>query len=257
MHSTAARVLVLAAHDRAGSGLDADRQALVGLNVDARFIVTARTRLDAACLPEIGARGAGSWIPEARRELPVAVFKFGLLPTREDVMGAAYLVREARARTNAPVWAVVDPMLSARGARSLDREAALEYLRTLVPANVVLTLDLAELAQLADADVELLERDPAARVESARRLLALGAAAVIARDARSTEDSPRDLLVSPGMRDVWVEHPRIVGEKLRGSSSRYATRVAGRLALEGGLGWAARDASALVFGRPPVVARAS
>jgi len=246
----APRLLVVSGHDPSGAGVDADRQALAGLPVDARFVVTAWTKQDAGGLHEIGARGAGSWIPEARRELPVAALKFGLLPGREHVRAAAELVQEAREGASGTCWLVVDPVLaSSSGGRFLDALAAREYLSSLVPANVVLTPNLDELAELTGTDPEILVQDPPARIQPARSLLEQGALAVIVKAGHGTEDPARDLVLVAGEPEIWVEHPRIAGGKVRGSGCRFATRVAANLALGAGLVRATRDASEHVLGR--------
>ena len=255
---TAPQLLVVAGHDPSGAGLEADRQALAGINMGVRFVVTANTLQDEHGLRELGARGAGTWIPEARKELPVCAIKFGLLPGRADLQAAAYLVREARARAKMGVkfWAVVDPVLScSNGGRFLDRSDAQEYLRSLVPAQVVLTPNLDELAELASADLEKLVRDPAARVAAARMLLDLGAAAVIVKGGHGAEDPARDFVLEPGKREFWIQHPRIQGGKIRGSGCRFATRLAARLVQGDTLLRAAKDASEHVYGRLQLAAR--
>lgn len=251
-----ARLLVVAGHDPSGAGVDADREALAGLAVDARFVVTAWTEQDARGLRKLGARGSGSWLPEARRELPVAALKFGLLPGREDVQAAAELVREARLRwleSGSPpraFRAVVDPVLaSSSGGRFLDAEGAREYLRSLLPAGVVLTPNLAELAELAGADLALLSREPAARVEAGRMLLGHGALAVVVKGGHGEEDPARDLVLEGGGGATWLEHARVRGGKVRGSGCRFATRLAARLALGWSLVEAVRDASEHVLER--------
>jgi hydroxymethylpyrimidine/phosphomethylpyrimidine kinase len=248
MRDRVPRLLVVSGHDPSGAGVDADRQALEGLGIEARFVVTAWTRQDARGLHEVGARGPGSWVPEARRDLPVAALKFGLLPGREDLQAAAELLLEARA--GGALWAVVDPVLaSSSGGRFLDTSTAQEYLRSLVLAGVVLTPNLAELAELAGADRERLIRDPEARSTAARSLLDQGAVAVIVKAGHGAEDPARDLVLEAGKREIWVEHPRIPGGKVRGSGCRFATRVAAHLALGSGLVEAARDAAEHVCGQ--------
>jgi len=245
----APRLLVVAGHDPSGAGIDADREALAGLLVDARFVVSAWTEQDSGGLRALGARGAASWLPEARRELPVAALKFGLLPGAEDVRAAAELVHEARERAEPGFCAVVDPVLaSSSGGRFLDAEATREYLRSLAPADVVLTPNLAELAELAGLELERLAREPAARVVAARMLLEHGAAAVVVKAGHGAEDPARDLVLARADYPVWLEHARIPGGKVRGSGCRFASRVAAHIALGQSLVEAVREASEHVLG---------
>jgi len=248
--SAAPRLLVVAGHDPSGAGIDADRQALAGLPVDGHFVVSAWTKQDARGLQQLGARATGDWLAEARRELPVAALKFGLLPGGEHVRAAAELVHEARERAGGLCWVVVDPVLgSSSGGRFLDDAAAREYVLALTPAGVVLTPNLDELAELSATDRERLVRDPSARTAAARALLERGASAVIVKAGHGTEDPARDLVLEAGRSEVWLEHPRIPGGKVRGSGCRFATRVAANLALGTGLVRAARDAGEHVCGR--------
>jgi hydroxymethylpyrimidine/phosphomethylpyrimidine kinase len=247
------RLLVVAGHDPSGAGIDADRAALADLSVGARFVVSAWTEQDGGGLRSLGARGVEAWLPEARRELPVAALKFGLLPGREDVRAAAALVREARTareRAGCQLWAVVDPVLaSSSGGRFLDREAAREYLDSLLPAGVVLTPNLDELAELADVDRNLLARDLSAREQCARKLLDLGAAAIVVKGGHGEENPACDLVLSGPGPAIRLEHARIAGGKVRGSGCRFASRLAARLTLGSSLAQAVSEASEHVLGR--------
>jgi len=262
----APRLLVVAGHDPGGAGVDADRDALADLPVDARFVVSAWTEQDDAGVHALGARGSRSWLAEARRELPVAALKFGLLPGAADIRAAAGLVREARAahqageaarEANAALgvpsctfWVVADPVLaSSSGGRFLDRESAREYLRELLPTGVVLTPNLDELAELAGAGRELVGRDLAAREAAARTLLELGAAAIVVKGGHGEEDPALDLVLERSGAPRWLEHARIHGGKVRGSGCRFASRLAAWLALGASLEKAAREASEHVLGR--------
>ena len=174
----------------------------------------------------------------------------GLLPGLEDLQAAAHLVREARARATRTLWVVADPVIaSSSGTRFLDARAAQGYVRSLAPAGVVLTPNLAELAELTSSDLESLVRNPAARVTAARILIEAGAAGVVVKGGHGAEDPARDLVLDAGKKEVWLAHPRIPGGKVRGSGCRFATRMAANLALGTGLLRAARDASEHVYGR--------
>jgi hydroxymethylpyrimidine/phosphomethylpyrimidine kinase len=250
MLKSGTRLLIVAGHDPSGAGIDADLAALAELDVEARFAVTAWTEQDEGGLRRLGARGAGSWLSEARRELPVAALKFGLLPGGEHVRAAADLVHEARSRASgAGLWAVVDPVLaSSSGSRFLDAEGAREYLNSMLPAGVVLTPNLDELAELAGAERGRLGRDLAARAEAAQTLLDLGAAAIVVKGGHGQEDPACDLVLTREGGAEWIEHERVRGGKVRGSGCRFATGLAARLALGAALPEAVREASDHVLG---------
>jgi len=244
------RLLVVAGNDPGGAGIAADREALADLGVEARFVVSAWTEQDASGVRSLGARGAQVWLPEARRELPAAVLKFGLLPGREDVRAAALLVREARERAGGVFWAVVDPVLaSSSGGRFLSREAAREYLDSLLPAGVVLTPNLDELAELASVDRSLLARDLGAREQCARKLFDRGAAAIVVKGGHGEEDPACDLVLTGAGPALRLEHARIAGGEVRGSGCRFASRLAACLALGASLTEAVSAAAEHVLGR--------
>lgn len=251
MNAQPGRVLVVAGHDPSGAGVEADRAALADLELEPRIVVTAWTEQTSSALLALGARSVAEWRAEARAELDPALraLKFGLLPGRAHVRAAAELVAEARIGMPRELFAVVDPVLSSssRG-RFLDDEGAAEYVRTLLPAGVVLTPNLDELAELAGAEREALGVDLDARLAAARELLERGARALVVKGGHGAEDPVRDLVLEPGSPALWLAHPRVAGGKLRGSGCRFATRLAGRLAQGWSLARGAEEASEYVSG---------
>jgi hydroxymethylpyrimidine/phosphomethylpyrimidine kinase len=168
--------------------------------------------------------------------------KFGLLPGAEHMRAAVALVSNLR-REIPKLPVVVDPVItSSSGTRFLDR-AALDALRNeVIAVHIVLTPNLAEAAELASMPLAKLVHEPESRIEAARKLLALGAAAVIVKAGHGTEDPARDLIAARGEPIRWVEHARIRGGKIRGSGCRFATRLAAHLALGRTLEAGAREA---------------
>jgi len=270
--SRIARILIVGGHDSSGgAGIDADHASLRDLPIEPLVVATAFTIQDERGVHSIGAREPREWMRNARelvkstlnvelrgqraenteiigeldRELgdaSVHAVKFGLLPGAEHVRAAVGLVSELRSASNElPI--VVDPVItSSSGTRFLDR-AALDALREeLIAARIVLTPNLAEAAELASMPVAKLVHEPESRIEAARKLLALGAAAVIVKAGHGTESPARDLIAARGEPIRWVEHARIRGGKIRGSGCRFATRLAAHLALGRTLEASAREA---------------
>jgi hydroxymethylpyrimidine/phosphomethylpyrimidine kinase len=267
-----ARILIVGGHDSSGgAGIDADHVSVRDLPIEPIVVATAFTIQDERGVQSIGAREPSEWMRTARelvksmlnverrgqraesseitdkhdRELgdasPHAV-KFGLLPGAEHVRAAVGLIGELRSVNNElPI--VVDPVItSSSGTRFLDR-AALDVLRNeLIAAHIVLTPNLAEAAELASMPLAKLVHEPESRIEAARKLLALGAAAVIVKAGHGEEDPARDLIAARGEPIRWVEHARIRGGKIRGSGCRFATRLAAHLALGRTLEAGAREA---------------
>lgn len=235
-------LLVVAGHDPSGAGIDADRDAARELPFEFAGVITADTQQDASGVRSIGARAPRRWLLEAFTHVlrDVRAVKFGLLPGAEHVRAACDLVRALRERHGAELPVVVDPVLAASsGGRFLDADGVRALKRELLPLRVVLTPNLDELAELTGRDGRELVRALEPRLAAARDLLALGAAAVIAKGGHGAEDPVRDLVARADGRFQWHLHPRVKGGKIRGSGCRYASRLAARL----GQGWTLETAA--------------
>lgn len=245
------RLLVVAGHDPSGAGIDADRAALEGLDLDVAAVVTARTDQDEHGVRSIGAREPATWLAEARAELARGVngLKFGLLPGVEHVRSAVRLALELAERSpSAPV--VVDPVLAASsGGRFLDADAVEAIRGELCGAGVVLTPNLAEAAEIARLSLARLVRSPAARGEAMCLLLGFGLRAVVLKGGHGSEDPVQDAWADQEGRSGTVEHSRVLGGSLRGSGCRFATRLAAELVLGKDLPGAVAAASSFVRSR--------
>ena len=260
--NTAPQVLVVAGHDpTGGAGVDADRAAIEQFGGRASCVVTAHTQQDGQRVFAVEPRPAPEWLSEARRVLreelvpgsraeatgegssPRLALKSGLLSTAQDVRALGLLIDTWRAAGGE--WVVVDPVLSASGGEPFLDELGVAALRSeLVAAGVVLTPNLPEAARLTNEPLHELAARPERRVEAARRLLLLGARAVLLKGGHGGEDPVRDLLLEPGCAPVWIEHARVPGRGLHGSGCRYASAVAAQLAAGTSLADAANAAGA-------------
>src|SRR5437867_924315 len=90
---------------------------------------------------------------------------------------------------------------------------------------------LAEALAIAREPIAAVTPGLPARLEAARILLALGAAAVVIKGGHGEEDPVRDLVARPGGRHAWIERARVRGGGIRGSGCRFASRLAALLAL--------------------------
>jgi len=250
------RILVVAGRDPSGAGLDADRDAMSDLAIEAHYVATAETDQDDAGVRSIGARAADAWLAEARdaARSRIDALKFGLLPGTDAIESAARLVVELRRAGH--VHVVVDPVIAASSGTRFLAPDDVEVLRgTLLGLGVIVTPNLPEAAELARVPVRELETNPAARVEVARLLTGLGATAVVLKGGHGREDPVRDLVLESGRAPVWFEHRRTPAGKLRGSGCRFATRLAAELALGQPLTAAARSAGEFVAARIAGIAR--
>jgi hydroxymethylpyrimidine/phosphomethylpyrimidine kinase len=228
------RLLIVAGHDPSGAGIDADLEATAGLEIEAVPIVTARTDQDEGAVHSVGARDENEWSREASEAARggVAAVKFGLLPGAAHVREARALLRRLRERGRAEIRVVVDPVIRASSGGSFLDARAIELLRSeLIADGVVLTPNLSEAAELACTPLRELETSFAARLEAARILLALGAVGVVIKGGHGREDPVRDLVARADGVYCWIERRRVPGGGIRGSGCRFATRLAGGLAL--------------------------
>lgn len=251
-----ARVLIVAGHDSSGgAGVDADRASLRRLPIEAVCVVTAYTDQDDRSVRALGARPVAEWsaevhaaLAEPESELEFGALKFGLLPGAEHVRAAAEIVRTVRAKYGPRFPVIVDPVLGASsGARFLDCEATIALRRELASAGVILTPNLPEALELAglsalDGGRTQGNDSLALRVRAARILIASGADAVIVKGGHGAEDPVQDLVLSRDGVPHWLRHRRELGGKVRGSGCRFASRLAGELALGRDLESAARAA---------------
>jgi hydroxymethylpyrimidine/phosphomethylpyrimidine kinase len=243
------RLLIVAGHDPSGAGIDADLSALRGLDVEPLPVVTARTDQDERSVRSIGARDPREWRSEALESARdgVDAVKFGLLPGAEHVRAARELLRELRKLAGADLPAVVDPVIRASsGGRFLDADAVEALRGELAAEAVVLTPNLSEAAELSCEPLEALEASFSARIEAARILLALGAAAVVIKGGHGREDPVRDLVARADGACAWLERPRLRGGGIRGSGCRFATHLAAGLALGRPIEEAAEEAGKFV-----------
>ncbi len=227
-----------------GAGLDADREAAQALGVQLLAVPTCHTVQDAQAVHALEEVPPRQWGEEARALLEgAAALKLGLLPGAAHLEKAARLVREL-----APAPAVLDPVIAASSGRVFLDSDALDVLRdTLLAAGPIVTPNLPEAALLAGIDESELAQ-PAARVAAARCLVEVGAAAVVVKGGHGGEDPLRDLLLVAGGAPHWIERPRQAGS-LRGTGCRFATALAGCLALGQGPEEATKRAGELVAAR--------
>lgn len=246
---------MVAGHDPSGgAGVDADREALAAAGAIACALVATATEQDERRVRSFAARPKRLVARELREALArgaPAALKTGLLVDAGHVRLVAALARRLGAQ-GVPV--VVDPVLvSSSGTRFVDGPTRAAFVGTLLAAPVVVTPNLPEAAELLGLAPEALVGDMAGDLElrfgAARRMLALGARAVVLKGGHGREDPVRDLVLEADAEPVWCEHPRVAGGTLHGSGCRFASFLAGRLAAGDSLVPAVRAAGRYVAER--------
>lgn len=169
-------VLVIGGLDpTGGAGVAADVRTLEHFHVGSAVVVTALTVQDGRSVTRVR-RVPASLMREQLRcvleALPVAAIKCGMLPSATAVEVVAGFVAEHE------IPLVVDPVLRSSGGQPLASRSALSAIRAkLLPLAAVATPNLAEASLLVGMDIP----DVDAMAVAARRILALGARAVVVK----------------------------------------------------------------------------
>lgn len=169
-------VLVFAASDpSSGAGMQADLLTLASMGCHPLSVLTALTVQDTTGIEEVMAFDA-EWVADQARcileDVPVAVFKLGVLGSVEAIAAIAEIVSDYP-----EVPLILDPVLSSGRGDELASEDMIAALRELIiPQTTLITPNTLELLRLAqDEDHgEDGEEDAAGLEECASRLLELG-----------------------------------------------------------------------------------
>lgn len=238
-------VLAVGGVDPSGAGLDADREAATAAGVRLAEVATCHTDQTDEAVRAVGPVDPDRWrfdaLAAASIENPGAL-KFGLLPGRAH-LDAARAVTDQFAFEAPGMPVVVDPVIASSSGHVFVPDDDLDALRDLIARGTIVTPNLPELAALTGVDLELLTRDPGARLPAADRLRRAGARAVVVKAGHGTEDPAQDLVLTATDGAHWLPHPRLPGVSLRGSGCRFATALAAHLALAQSLPEAAGAAS--------------
>jgi hydroxymethylpyrimidine/phosphomethylpyrimidine kinase len=232
-------VLIFAASDpTGGAGMQADLLTLASLGCHPLSVVTALTVQDTAGVEAVLAIDAG-WVADQARalleDIPVAVFKFGMLGSVDAIIAIAEIVNDY---PDIPL--VFDPVLaSGRGDQLADEEMVDAMVGLLLPRTTVLTPNSLEARRLAQDDES--EADSPSLSECARRLVNAGAKYVLITGTH--ENSPQVVNTLYGSHgrvrtDQWERLPG----SYHGSGCTLASAIAANLANGLGIEAAVRDA---------------
>jgi len=154
-------------------------------------------------------------------DLEVRAVKTGMLPSRAVVE----LVAE-RLRARRPRVLVCDPVMVASSGSMLHDPGALDALvETILPLATLVTPNADEARELSGVGVG----SPAQAEEAGRRILDLGARAVLVKGGHLRGDRATDVLISgEGVRRF--DAPRIEAPHTHGGGCTYASAIATRLA---------------------------
>lgn len=172
MTPTPPAVLVFAATDPSGgAGLQADVLTLASMGCHPLSVVTAITIQDTTGVEDVMPIDA-EWVADQARcileDVPVAVFKLGVLGSVESIAAIAEIVSDYP-----EIPLVLDPILASGRGDELASEDMLSALRDLIiPQATIITPNILEILRIAyDENVE---EDNPDLAEAARRILETG-----------------------------------------------------------------------------------
>jgi hydroxymethylpyrimidine/phosphomethylpyrimidine kinase len=220
-------VLTFAASDpTGGAGIQADILTLASMGCHPLSVITALTVQDTAGVEGVLPVDA-DWVADQARalleDMPVAVFKLGMLGSVEAIAAIAEIVADY---PDVPL--VLDPVLaSGRGDQLVDEEMVDAMLRLLLPQTTVLTPNSLEAMRLALDENN--ENDQPTLAECARRLLEAGCEYVLITGTHENTPQVENVLYGHSgvvRSDKW---PRLPGS-YHGSGCTLASAIAANLA---------------------------
>jgi len=227
------RVLIIAGSDSGGgAGIQADLKTVTclgGYAATAITALTAQNTLGVFAIHPVPPDFLRQQIELVLEDIGADCVKIGMLATAEIIEAVA----DSLEATGGDIPLVLDPVMTAKGGAALLAETAMEALkRRLIPRAALLTPNLPE----AEALTGLTIQSAADGEEAARRLLALGAQAVLLKGGHASGDVVSDLLVwqGGGGRDGlgWqgFSSPRLQSNSTHGTGCTLASAVACGLA---------------------------
>jgi hydroxymethylpyrimidine/phosphomethylpyrimidine kinase len=208
-----------------GAGIQADLKTFSALGVygaSAVTAVTAQNTRSVSAVFEIPGRIVAAQIDAVLEDIAVHAVKVGMLFTAEVARAVAARLRER----SLPI--VLDPVMVAKSGDSLLREdAAAALTEEMLPLATLLTPNLPEAARILGAAQAA---DEAEMVSQARRLLRLGAGAVLMKGGHGAGSTVTDILVVGEAEPVRLEAPRRSTRNTHGTGCSLSSAVAAELA---------------------------
>jgi hydroxymethylpyrimidine/phosphomethylpyrimidine kinase len=236
-------VLTIAGSDSGGgAGIQADLKTFAALGIygtTAITAVTAQNTLGVTAVSVLAADFVTAQIEAVAGDIPLHATKTGMLATASIVEAVAAAIRDL----DLPA-VVVDPvMLAKSGDALLDRDAVQALQAELLPRARVVTPNIPEAEALCGRPVA----SAGDLREAARRIHAMGPAAVIIKGGHGTGAELVDLLFD-GTHFTEFRTARILTRNTHGTGCTFASAVAAHLALGRPLEDAVGRAQAYVAG---------
>lgn len=237
-------VLTLAGSDPSGgAGIQADILTLASLGCHPLSVITAITVQDTVGVDDFMVLDSDMVNDQARfllEDIPVLVFKIGMLGSVENVAVVAQLIADY---PDVPV--VLDPVLRSGGGHELADDDLIAAMRDLlIPQVSIITPNSMEARRLAMNDPD--EDEELSLDEAAKRLLALGCPHVLITGTHENTKEVINSLYSPNgvvRADRWERLPG----SYHGSGCTLASAIAGMLATGLMLPEAVREAQEYTY----------
>ena len=237
---TAIAVTIAGSDSGAGAGIAADLKTFSALGVYGATVITALTAQNTKgvfAIHEVPPDFVAAQIDAVFSDLAVGAVKIGMLrnaPAIEAVAGGLDRYRQQNV--------VLDPVMAASTGEELLRADALDALRGLIRRARVITPNLPEAAALLGTTVA---REEAEMCAQAKKLLALGAGAVLLKGGHADGPQSVDFLLEAESCERLAA-PRVATRNTHGTGCTLSAAIAAGLAKGQKLGEAVREAKAYV-----------
>lgn len=235
--------LTIAGSDSSGgAGIQADLKTFSALGVYGASVLTALTAQNTkgvAAIHQVPAQFITAQMDAVFSDLAIGAVKIGMLGNAAAIAAVGAGLRRHRARN-----VVLDTVMVASSGEKLLPDDAVDGLRGLMAQARLVTPNLPEAAALTGATQA---RDEAEMVAQARKLLTLGASAVLIKGGHAGGPDSVDILVEDNAATRFAL-PRIDTGNTHGSGCTLASAIAAGLAKDLALVDAVRQAKAYVAG---------
>jgi hydroxymethylpyrimidine/phosphomethylpyrimidine kinase len=208
-----------------GAGIQADLKTFAAFGVYGVSAITAVTAQNTRGVSAVEALSPGivaAQIAAVVDDFQVAALKTGMLATAAIIGAVARVLRVSRV---GPL--VVDPVMVAKsGDTLLDADALGALTSDLLPLAALVTPNLPEAAVLTGIAVRTLEDQR----EAARRIVALGARAVVVKGGHAGSSEIVDVLFD-GQTLTEFRAERVPGTSTHGTGCTFSAAIAAQLAL--------------------------
>ena len=224
-----------------GAGIQADLKTFAALGVYGASVITALTAQNTqgvSGIHQVPPDFVTAQIDAVFSDLAIGAVKIGMVADRA-VIGA---IAAGLAKWQ-PKHVVLDPVMVATTGDRLLQADAIDALRTkLIPLASLITPNLPEAAALLDAPIATTE---GAIAEQGKRLLALGARAVLIKGGHGQGAESIDYLVTSGG-TIALSAPRVATKNTHGTGCSLSSAIVAGLAKGEDMQTAVRNAKAWI-----------